>query len=118
MAFKLDPQGVGAFWSATVLAGLCLVLVLINGVLALNNETARLQVNRRQLAINSSVQEARQNQDLIQMLAMASARSNDTAIRDLLARNGVTFVVNQPGQPATGAAAPPAGAANAPAPKP
>jgi hypothetical protein len=38
---------------------------------------------------------------MIQMLAEASASSNDTALRDMLARNGVSFKVNAPAaQPA------------------
>jgi hypothetical protein len=111
MLSKFDLQGAGAFWAATVLAGLCLLLVLLNGFLARSNASTRREVNQRQLSINEWIREARQNQDLIQMLATASARSNDTAIRDLLARNGVTFSVNRPAPTAEGGA-------NAPQPKP
>lgn len=107
MLSKFDLHGAGAFWAATGLAGLCLMLVLVNGLLARTNESARQEVNQRQLSINESVREARQNQDLIQMLAVASARNNDAAIRDLLARNGVSFSVNQPAASAAGGAAAP-----------
>ncbi len=113
MISNFDLRGVGGFWAATVLAGLCLVLVVVNGVLARGNLSARQEVNQRQLRINEWIQESRQNQDLIQMLALASARNNDSAIRDLLARNGISFSVNQPA-----AAGSPAGAANAPQHKP
>src|SRR5579859_2257029 len=100
MVSNFNLRDGGAFWAATVLAGLSLVLVLVNAFLARGNLSARQQVNQRQLSINEWVQEARQNQDLIQMLVVASARSNDAAIRDVLARNGVTFSVNQPAAPA------------------
>lgn len=114
MVFRLDLQGAGVFWAATGLAGLSLVLVIVNALLARSNESARLDVNQRQLNINEWVLEQRQDQDLIQMLALASARDNNAAIRDLLAKNGVNFTVNQPAPAATeGAAAP--GAPSAPA---
>ena len=100
MAFKLDLRGAWTFWAATALAGFSLLLVIVNGVLARSIESARLEVNQRQLTINELSREARQNQDLAQMLAIAAARNNNTAIRDLLARNGITFVVNQPAPPA------------------
>jgi hypothetical protein len=96
--------------------------VIVNAVLARSNESARLDVNQRQLSINEWVLEQRQNQDLIQMLAVASARDNNAAIRGLLAKNGVTFTVNQPAPAATeGAAAPgtpPSAPANPPLRKP
>jgi hypothetical protein len=121
MMARLDLQGAGVFWTATGLAGLSLVLVLVNALLARSNESARLEVNQRQLSINEWTLEQRQNQDLIQMLAVASARDNDAAIRDLLAKNGVTFTVNQPAPGAgEGVAAPgtPPAPANPPQRKP
>jgi len=106
MPFRIDLQGPAVFWSATGLAGLSLVLVIVNAVLARSNESARIEVNQRQLSINEWVLEQRQNQDLIQMLALASVRNNNAAIRDLLAKNGVTFTVNQPAPTVTDGAVP------------
>jgi hypothetical protein len=117
MVARFDLRGGGAFWAATVLAGLSLVLVLVNGFLARGNQSARQEVNQRQLSIDEWAREGRQNQDLIQLLVAASARGNDTAIRDLLARNGITFSVSQPAAPTGEGAASPAGA-NAPQHKP
>jgi len=115
MPFRIDLQGPTAFWAATGLAGLSLVLVIVNAVLARSNESARTEVNQRQLSINEWGLEQRQNQDLIQMLAVASARNNNAAIRDLLAKNGVTFTVNQPTPTTTDGAVPPATAPGTPA---
>jgi len=114
MPFKIDLQGPAAFWAATGLAGLSLVLVVVNAVLARSNESARIEVNQRQLSINEWVLEQRQNQDLIQLLAGASARDNNAAIRDLLAKYGITFTVNQPAPTATNGAVPPATAPGTP----
>jgi hypothetical protein len=113
MAFRPDLQSAGAFWAATGLAGLSLGLVIVNGILTLSNESVRTEVNQRQLNINEWIQEARQNQDLINMLAVAAVRNNNSAARDLLARNGINIVVNQaapeaPATPAPAATAPPA----------
>jgi hypothetical protein len=113
MRARLHLEGAAAFWTATGLAALSLVLVIVNGILFQSNEAVRSDVNQRQLDINKWFQEARQNQDLLQMLAVAAVRNNNAAARALLARNGYNIVVNQPA--ADGSAAP-APATNAPAP--
>ena len=102
------------FLIATVLASLALVMVLVNSWLFLANQSIRSQVNLRQQYINESIQFSRVNQELVNALATAAVRNNNTAIRDLLAQNGITVTAQQPQQPA----APQPQAAPAPAPAP
>jgi hypothetical protein len=93
------------FWLSTILASLCLVLVVANSVLILSNQSVRAEVDQRQQFLNQSIQLSRLNQELVNALAAAVLKNNNTAIRDLLASNGITVLVNE----APAGAAPPAG---------
>jgi hypothetical protein len=92
------------FWVATGLAGLTLVLVIANTTFAIFDQSLRTEVTQRQQFIEQSVQLARLEQELINALGAAALR-NDTAIRDMLAANGITVTANP--APATGSAATP-----------
>jgi hypothetical protein len=97
------------FWTATGLASLAVVLVIVDGWLVTSNATIRTEVATRQQFINQSVQLSRLNQELVNELG-GFALKNNAAIRQILAESGITVV----GQaPAPGQAAPaPAGQAN------
>jgi hypothetical protein len=96
------------FWTATALASLAVLLVIIDGWLVTSNASIRAAVNNRQQYINQSVQLSRLNQELVNELGSFALRNN-TAIRQILAESGIT-VVGQAPAPAP-AAAPAAGQA-------
>ena len=105
------------FLISTVLASIALLLVLVNSWLILANQSIRAEVGVRQQRINQSLQWSRVNQELINALAAAAVRNNNTALRDLLAQNGITYTVTPQGQqPAASAPAPTPAPAPAPAP--
>lgn len=79
-----------------VLVTLCAVLSAYNLLLASEVRGLREEIANRQQFINESVPLARVNSQIIQTLANMSATSNDGAIRDMLARNGVTFSAPAP----------------------
>jgi hypothetical protein len=101
------------FLISTILASIALLLVLVNSWLILANQSIRAEVSGRQQRINQALQWSRVNQELINALAAAAVRNNNTAIRDLLAQNGITYSVTpQAQQPPASAPTP------APAPAP
>ena len=91
-------------WALTGIAGLSLVLVVVNGALFLVNRTLQNEINTRQQLINQAVQLERLGQELVNALAGLALRNNDQQIRQLLAEQGITLT------PGSG----PAGPAQAP----
>jgi hypothetical protein len=105
------------FLISTLLASIALLLVLVNSWLVLANQSIRAEVSGRQQRINQALQWSRVNQELINALAAAAVRNNNTAIRDLLAQNGITYSVTpQAQQPPASAPTPAPTPAPAPAP--
>jgi len=96
------------FWVSTILAVLSLALVVANSVLILSNQSVRTEVDQRQQFLNQSIQLSRLNQELVNGLAAVALKNNNTAIRDLLASNGITVLVNQPAAGTAPAAGTPA----------
>jgi hypothetical protein len=109
-----------------VLAGVSLVLVIVNGVMALANRTTQADVNTRAQFINQSAQLGNLERQIIQAAANAAVNSKDTKLGDLLTANGIQYqaAANAPATapaasaPAPAATAPPAAAGRAPAPAP
>lgn len=101
-----------AFWVTTAVAGLALLLVVINSTLIVTNQSNQAEVNGRQQFINQSIQLSRQSQELVNMLATAAVRNNNTAIRDVLVKNNINLPA------ASTPAAEPAAPANPPLKKP
>ena len=101
------------FWTATALASLAVLLVLVDGWLVTSNEGVRADVNGRQQYINQSIQLSRLNQELVNELGSLAAKNN-AAIRQLLAESGITVV----GQAPAGAQPSPANTATVPPAKP
>ena len=97
------PVGTGKAGRSGI-AGLSLVLVLLNGALFLTNRTIQNEINTRQQLINQAVQLERLGQELVNALAGLALRNNDEQLRQLLADQGITLT------PGSG----PAGPAQAP----
>ncbi len=91
-------------WVLTGIAGLSLVLVVVNGALFLTNRTIQNEINTRQQLINQAMQIERLGQELVNALAGLAVRNNDEQLRQLLADQGITLT------PGSG----PAGPAQAP----
>ena len=83
----------GSSWEVgtTLLAGLSLVLVIVNAGLVLRNQSIQVEVSQRQQAINQGLQFARIRQVLAQYVASVATQKNDTELSDLLAHHGITL---------------------------
>ena len=78
----------------TVVAGLTVVLVLVNIVLVLGNRTIQNEVNARQQFINQTMVLERLNREIITTLADLAVRNNNDELRNPLAEHGIIFTVN------------------------
>ena len=93
----------------TAIGVLALVLAVFNVAGAQRNRGLQKEVDATRVELAKSQAFANVNNTLIQLLAKAAAEKNDAALRELLARNGVTFSVKPP-PTAPALAAPPAAA--------
>ncbi|MBI2349779.1 MAG: hypothetical protein HYV05_14145 [Deltaproteobacteria bacterium] len=76
----------------TPLAGLTLVLVLVDVLLSLGNQFLRLEVNERQQFITQSIQLEELQREIVAALASVAVKSNDRQLKDLLASMGINLV--------------------------
>lgn len=85
------------FWILAALSALCALVAAAN-IFLLGAQVRERQTNvaSRQQFISETIPLAQVNSQIIQALANLSAESGDLDIRDMLARHGVTFSVNQP----------------------
>ena len=89
-------------WLLSALVGLAGILVVINIFVFLGNRSIQTEVNQRQQFINETIRLNQLNNQMIQSLVSQAAQSDDQQIRNMLAANGVTFVINQPAEPPAG----------------
>jgi hypothetical protein len=96
-------------YGACVIFGvLSLVLLIANVALVNSNRHTQDSANQRQADINKGTSLAQLNQGLIQALAEAAVNNNDTAVKDLLAAQGITInPANTAGSKPKAEAAPP-----------
>jgi hypothetical protein len=95
------------FWTATGLGVLTLLLVVVNGVLFLGNQTRQAEVSERQRFIGQSVQLSQINEQLIRALTQQAIGNKDDKLLDLLAQNGIAVSPASSGAtPSTAAPAP------------
>jgi hypothetical protein len=87
----------GQYWTLVVVAVAALILVLVGISMAVNNSALRQETTARQQYINQSLQLVNFHNQLVQGLATLAARSGDDALRDVLARHGVTYSVSDQG---------------------
>ena len=83
-----------AYWLRNGLGALALVLAVLSVVGAQINRGLQQQVDAVRPDLAKGQTFANIDNSLIRLLAKAAVEKNDTALRDLLARNGVTFKVD------------------------
>lgn len=75
----------------TPLALLVLILVAVNVLLSLGNESLRETVNEHQQVISQSMQLEALNREILTALATTALRTNDEQLKSLLASQGISF---------------------------
>ncbi len=78
----------------TILAVLTLLLVVVDIVLALGNQTLQTEVSERQQFITQSIQLEALNRQVISVLANMAVKTNDEQLKSLLASSGVNLGPN------------------------
>ena len=83
----------GSVWEVVTmtLAGISLVLVIVNAGLVLRNQAIQFDVSQRQQVINQGLQFARIRQVLAQYVANVATSSKDVQLSDMLAHHGITL---------------------------
>jgi hypothetical protein len=78
----------------TILAALMLVLVLVNVLLSLGNQSLRLEVNERQQFVSQGMQLEGLHREIVTVLASVALKNNDEQLKSLLASQGISFSAN------------------------
>ena len=95
------------FLILTALAAIALLLAIANMILFSQNRTAQAEVTQRAQYIQQAAQLEPLYREMVKALGEMSVRNNDTQLRDMLAKQGITVNL-----------APPQTAPAAPAPEP
>ena len=86
----------------TGLAVLMLVLVLVNILMSLGNQSLRAEVNQRQQFLAQSMQLEGLHREIVTVLATVALKTNNDQLKSLLASQGINF--GQPPPPPAGSA--------------
>src|SRR5947199_10372947 len=78
----------------TILAALTLILVAVNILLSLGNQSLRVDVSQRQQFIAQSMQLEGLHQEIVTALASIAVRNNDEQLKGLLASQGINLGAN------------------------
>ena len=82
------------FWILTVLAAIGLLLAIANMVMFSQNRAAQAEVSGRAQYIQQAAQLEPLYREMVKALADLAVRNNDTQLRDMLAKQGITVSVN------------------------
>jgi len=82
----------------TVLAVLVFVLVLVNILLSLGNQSVRAEVNERQQVLAQGMQLEGLHREIVTVLATVALKTNNDQLKSLLASQGINL--GQPPPPA------------------
>ena len=82
----------------TALGILLLVLVLVNILLSLGNQSLRGEVNERQQVLTQSIQLEGLHREIVTVLATVALKTNNDPLKSLLASQGINL--GQPPPPA------------------
>jgi len=77
----------------TIFAGLCLLLVMVNGVLILANRSTQIEVNGRVQYLNQTVQLERVLQTLAREMATSALSKKNDKLNQVLEANGIRYEV-------------------------
>lgn len=86
----------------TALAAIMLVLVLVDILMSLGNQSLRAEVNQRQQFLAQSMQLEGLHREIITVLATVALKTNNDQLKSLLASQGINF--GQPPPPPAGSA--------------
>jgi hypothetical protein len=75
----------------TALSGLILLLVIVNIVIALGNQSIQAEVAERQQEIGQTIQLESLHRQLITVLANMALKTNDERLKKLLAESGINL---------------------------
>jgi hypothetical protein len=100
---NLEIKGSPWEFATLVLAGLGLLLVIVNSGLAIRNQSIQVDVSQRQQTITQGQEFARIRQALAQVLGNIALNKIDHDLSDLLTRHGIA-VTPVPAAPAAAAA--------------
>ena len=92
------------FWSLTAVAAVAAVLALANIVLYSQNHDTQADITGRVQYIQQSVQLEPLYREIVKALADLSVNKQDTALTELLARQGITVTFTPPATAVAGAA--------------
>lgn len=95
------------YWITTAIGACCLAVLAGNMVLSYGNKSAQADIAVRQQYVQQSVQLEGLYREIIRALAELGARNNDSDVRAMLQRHGISYSVNAPGAQAQPAAAAP-----------
>src|SRR5215510_4396493 len=87
----------------TGLAVLVLLLVLVNILISLGNQSLRMEVNERQQFLAQSMQLEGLHREIITVLATVALKTNNDPLKSLLASQGINLGQGQPPPPKAGA---------------
>ena len=78
----------------TILAVVALVLVVVNVMLALGNQSVQADIRERQQFIEQGMQRGQLYRQVVAFLANMAMKSNDEQLKNLLAASGVGLAPN------------------------
>jgi hypothetical protein len=79
------------YWGSVGLSAVAMVLLVVNVSLLTTNRSTQADVGNRQNTIASGQTMNQVNQALVQAMAQAAIKDNDTKMRDLLTAQGITL---------------------------
>jgi hypothetical protein len=80
-----------AYWGSVILSSIALVLIVVNISLSTSNRAVQEDVAQRQNQLAGGQQLSQFNQNLVQIIAEAAYKDNNTQLRDLLASQGISL---------------------------
>jgi len=93
------------YWFATAVAAACFAAMAAYLALGYSNQSARADVTQRQQYVQQSVQLEGLYKEIIRALAELAARNNDSDVKAMLQRHGITFNLSAAAPPAAAPAA-------------
>ncbi len=83
------------FFTLTGLGAVALVFVVTNGALFAANKSTQMDINLRQAAVQQTAQLQVLQTEIAKALAELAIQSDDKAVLDMLAANGITVTKNK-----------------------